>query len=379
VNGGLLTTTNRSLTEAGLRTGSTAVGPDTLIVSTRAPIGYVAQTNARTAFNQGCRGLTPRAALDVRFYRYVLSASPENLQSRGQGSTFVELSTESLASLPVPNPGLNQQRAIGDFLDGETARIDALISARTTQLKLVAERQSHALRLALEPYGVVLPEGSPSEVGQALPFGWRWIKLGSLLSQLTNGYVGPTRDILVDDGIRYIQGLHIKGGKIDFERRPFYVTREWFEQRPRISLLAGDVLIVQTGDIGQCAVVPDGFGEASCHALLIARPRPNLISPEYLGVYLQSEFGQAQLLRLATGALHPHLEFGIRTAEVVVPPRSVQSELVRRVRTANDWGGKVASLGQRNRALLREHRQALITAAVTGQLDLARDIAEEAS
>jgi type I restriction enzyme, S subunit len=203
-----------------------------------------------------------------------------------------------------------------------------------------------------------------------LPAGWRVINLRQTLVKLTNGYVGPTRDILREDGVRYIQSLHIKKGKIDFSRRPFFVSWEWHGERTRINLRAGDVLIVQTGDIGQVAVVPEGFGEASCHALQIARVRQDVLSGPYLSEYLRTAFGYQSLLKRATGALHPHLEGGIRDVPVVVPPKSIQGELLLSV----EEGSSRLELLERKLGgqidLLAERRQALITAAVTGQLSI---------
>jgi len=187
---------------------------------------------------------------------------------------------------------------------------------------------------------------------------------------LTNGFVGPTRDILVDDGIPYVQSTHIKGGLIDFQRRPFYVTREWHRQRPRIHLREGDVLIVQTGDIGQVAVVPKEFGEASCHALQIARVKADVISGDYLGGYLRTAFGKHSLLCRATGALHPHLEGSIRSVPIVVPPASVQAEVVHEVEGAHATLVSLQGHVHRQIELLGERKRALITSAVTGEFDL---------
>jgi type I restriction enzyme S subunit len=193
--------------------------------------------------------------------------------------------------------------------------------------------------------------------------------LGRALRQLTNGFVGPTRDILIDDGVRYIQSTHIKAGRINFGRRPFYVSREWHDERPRIHLQAGDVLIVQTGDVGKVALVPPDFGDASCHALQIARVRPELLSGEYLASFLSSRLGYHSLLARATGALHPHLEAGIRAVPIVVPPSAVQAEIVRE---AAKQTARIEVLIDETEGfieLARERRAALITAAVTGQID----------
>lgn len=369
--GGRIATTARTLTVEGLQSGSTEVPCGSLIISTRAPIGYVAQTAAPMAFNQGCKGLVPNQSVDIRFYRFVFSALNPSLQARGQGATFVELSSDALGSLPIPLPPLDAQRAIADFLDAETARIDALIEKKRRMGKLIQLKAASSLAAAMESHGFVFPESLDPDWGSLpLPEHWRVLHLSQVLDRLTNGFVGPTRDILHDDGIPYIQSLHIKNGMIDFQRRPFFVAEQWHRDRPRVHLRPEDVLIVQTGDIGQVAVVPPNFGEASCHALQIARVRSAVISGSYLGEYLRTPFGYHSLLMRATGALHPHLEGGIRDVPVVVPPKDVQETLVinsRLNRRATDrLIGKLDVQGD----LLAEHRQALISAAVMGELGI---------
>lgn len=381
VDGGVLATTDRTLTEAGLLSGSRMVPAGSLVVSTRAPIGYVAEAGVQLAFNQGCRGLVPVGSADSRYFRYQLSVMESQLGSRGQGSTFVELSSDGLASSEVVCPPPAMQRAIANFLDAETARIDTLIAKKSRMLAVLEELRLQAFEIALSAAGVTLPDSvDPERLRNAsLPSDWLAPKLSSVLLQLTNGYVGPTRDILRDEGIRYIQGLHIKRGRIDFDRRPYYVEEEWHSAHQRTALRPGDVLIVQTGDIGQVAVVPEGFGAANCHALLIARADPDLVSGMYLGIYLQSRFGYNSLIRVATGALHPHLEFGIRDVPVVVPPRSVQGEVVAAVLQRQQATDRAVAGLTRQINLLTERRRALITAAVTGELDIARTISEQAS
>jgi len=266
-------------------------------------------------------------------------------------------------------PTLDEQRAIADYLDRETARIDTLIEEQRRLIEMLRERRESVVDSTLAHHGLKISSELEAYDGM-LPDGWRLILLGRTLQQLTNGFVGPTRDILVDAGIRYIQSTHIKSGRIDFERRPFYVSREWHEQRPRIHLRQGDVLIVQTGDIGKVAVVPADFGESSCHALQIARVRPELLSGEYLGAFLSSRIGYQSLLARATGAMHPHLEAGIRSAPIVVPPLEIQTQIVNEVTCETAKIDALIAETETFIELSRERRSALITAAVTGQIDV---------
>ncbi len=141
-NGKNISATDRTLTPKGLSTGSRAVSPGSLLVSSRAPIGYIAQTTCLMAFNQGCKGLEPTQPVDVRFFRYQLSSMTENLQSCGQGSTFPELSGDVLAATPVTLPPLVDQRAIADYLDSETSRIDTLVKKISRTIDLLQERRS---------------------------------------------------------------------------------------------------------------------------------------------------------------------------------------------------------------------------------------------
>jgi type I restriction enzyme S subunit len=332
--------------------------------------GFVPPLKHETIIQNSLHHVRPRNG-DVRFLRYSLDAVYASgwLDVLCNRSTFGHLTVEKLASISIPWPLPDQQRAIADYLDAETARIDALIAKKTGLQELLGERHGTLLDAAVADRGVDIHRAVESR-NDNLPMNWHIRALGTVLRQLTNGYVGPTRDMLRDTGIPYIQGMHIKNGRIEFERRPFYVDQSWYAARPRIALRAGDVLIVQTGDIGQCAVVPQGFGPASCHALLIARPNLDAVSSDYLGTYLQSKVGHNELLRLSTGALHPHLEFGIRSVPILVPPRAEQDRIISEVTEQ----ARQIELAQ-NRlndqiALLRERRQALITAAVTGELDV---------
>jgi type I restriction enzyme S subunit len=268
-------------------------------------------------------------------------------------------------------PPLRIQCAIADHLDRETARIDGLIAAKQRMMQLLEERDSIAFERVIKDYGFSFPvELQPHWGSGSIPAGWKVMRLSLVLDQLTNGYVGPTRDILMESGVPYIQSLNIKNGRIDVSKREFFVSRSWHNERPRIHLLEGDVLIVQTGDIGQVAVVPEGFGEASCHALQIARVNRKVMTGPYLGSYLRSSFAYHSLLSRATGALHPHLEAGIKDIPVVVPPLGLQGCIVEEVRCANEESNRLRSILDDQTQLIQERRQALIATAVTGQLDI---------
>lgn len=148
-NGKRIESTMRTLSRQGLLSGSRSVPAGSLILSTRAPIGYVSETTTDMAFNQGCRGLVPVIDLDIRYFRYQMIASTQHLDALGNGSTFTELSGDSLASFKIFAPPLPEQRAIADRLDAETARIDTLVSKLQRQLELLTERRQAVITAAV--------------------------------------------------------------------------------------------------------------------------------------------------------------------------------------------------------------------------------------
>ncbi|WP_284549630.1 hypothetical protein [Aestuariimicrobium sp. T2.26MG-19.2B] len=325
--------------------------------------------------------LRPGPRIDARFLTYTMKSQwfvgEMTRRVRGigaPGSSSVRtprVSVESLGDIPLLCPSDTEQRRIADFLDDRVDRIDRIIAARRQQIGSTSAMDAALLQARLAQAGV--PDAVDVETGWAhttVPHGWRATTLGRVLSQLTNGYVGPTRDILYDDGVRYIQSVHIKSGRIDFDRRPFFVSPDWHRSHDRINLRAGDVLIVQTGAIGQVALVPEGFGEASCHALLIARCDRRIVRPEYLSEFLRSDFGQQAMFARATGALHPHLESGVRTTPLVVPSLPAQEAILTGTRADRSaLESAVASL-RSSIDLLTEYKSSLITAAVTGEIDV---------
>lgn len=278
---------------------------------------------------------------------------------------------EFVESFEVADLDGDEQRRIADFLDDQVTRIDSIIAARRRQVEVLTELESGVCLEALEQRGLPRPtsveSGWKERPGDSI---FRITTLGRVLRQLTNGYVGPTRDILVNDGVPYIQSVHIKNGTIEFERRPFFVPVEWHDARPRTSLGAKDILIVQTGDIGRVAIVPEDFGPANCHALLIARTHEQVISPDYLFELLRSDFGYQAMVARATGALHPHLEASVRGTPVPVPQLSAQDEIAAEI--SQRRSEIVASVADFDRSirLLTEFKQSLITAAVAGAFDV---------
>ncbi|MDT4859412.1 hypothetical protein FQZ97_939200 [compost metagenome] len=170
--------------------------------------------------------------------------------------------------------------------------------------------------------------------------------------------------------MRYLQSLHIKKNEIRFNE-PYFVSLQWSLDHQKSILQTGDVLIVQTGDIGQVAVVTEEFEGCNCHALIIVSPLRTVILGEWLSWVLNSEYGFHSLLSIQTGALHPHLNCGnVKELFIPVPPLETQAEAVKYLATETSKFDELISTAQSAIDLLKERRTALISAAVTGKIDV---------
>ena len=98
--------TARTLTDEGLEAGSRLFPARSVILSTRAPIGYVFINSVPMCTNQGCKTLVPAASLLAEYLYYNLLGRTEELNALGTGTTFKELSTKALSSLSLPLPSL---------------------------------------------------------------------------------------------------------------------------------------------------------------------------------------------------------------------------------------------------------------------------------
>ena len=113
----------RTLTDEGLRTGAELVPASSIILSSRAPIGHLVINEIPMAFNQGCKGLIPSPAIDIKFAYYFLLTNVPLLESLGTGATFKELSGGKLKEVPFHFPELGEQRRIVNLLDEAFADI----------------------------------------------------------------------------------------------------------------------------------------------------------------------------------------------------------------------------------------------------------------
>ena len=278
---------------------------------------------------------------------------------------------DDLRKLMVFLPPYAEQQAIADYLDEKCGEIDEMVSLQEKIIEeLKAYKQSvitEAVCKGLNP-DVPMKDSGIEWIGR-IPEGWEIATLGSLSEGIRNGYVGPTRDLFVPDGVRYLQSLHIKDGSIFFSKHEYYVREEWGERHPKVH--TDDILIVQTGDIGQVGLVSSDYDGCNCHALIILTPRASVVLPSYLTYYLRGSLGKELLLQKKTGALLPHLNSGrIGSVAVVLPKKEDQQAIVDNLDTKCREIDALISLKQSKIEALKEYKKSIIYEYITGKKEV---------
>lgn len=268
------------------------------------------------------------------------------------GATFRALNLEPLSRTPVTVWSPPTQRAIADFLDTETARIDALIKKRRRMIDLLNERE----RAHIEE---VLARAAGGEV-----------PLRRLLLRLPS--YGASESGAVGDGDwpRYIRITDLtETGSL----RSSGVLRLAPEVAAPYVLEDGDLLLARSGaTVGKAFLYQQSMGPAAFAGYLIQfRPDPAKMLPELLETWTRTAHYWSQV-RLASLQATIENVSAEKYKNFVVPavPRDHQEGVLARVRATRSRSIMSREALRRQIALLQERRQALITAAVTGELNV---------
>ena len=162
-----------------------------------------------------------------------------------------------------------------------------------------------------------------------IPKEWEVKRLGDCTRLLTNGFVGVATPHYTEDpdGITYIQGFNVTEGGYNLTGIK-KVTKEFHKKNSKSSLQDGDLLTIQTGDIGLTTIVPKELEGSNCHALIISRFKEGVL-PRFMLYYYNSTIGRHRFHIIETGSTMKHINTGdLFKFYVPVPPIEEQNKIV---------------------------------------------------
>ncbi|MEU6543035.1 restriction endonuclease subunit S [Streptomyces sp. NPDC046859] len=298
---------------------------------------------------------------------------------------MVHVTKEDLSGVPIPIPPGEAQRRIADYLDAETAHIDKLSLALQRELELLAERRTANVVAAVAGSRHADRRDSNLAWLESVPTTWQEVRLG-LLARMGSGHT-PSRshpEWWMDCRIPWVTTGEVR--KVRDDRiEDLYDTREKISELGLAHSAAelhpkDTVFLCRTASAGYSGVM--GVPMATSQDFVTWTCGPRLI-PHFL-LWCLRAMRPDLLGRLAMGSTHKTIYVpDLQMLRVPLPSRSEQEEIVQSIRRQNARIDSLTDRVRRQQALLRERRQALITAAVTGQFDVStasgRNVTEGAS
>lgn len=319
------------------------------------PGGYAFATTEITV-------MRPGKDLDSRYLAWLLQSEDFRApgEARMSGAGGLKRVPESYAaSYRIPRPRPEVQQAIADYLDRETAQIDAFIAKNEELIVLLTERRNSVWN------DLYMEAASTARIAPLRRF----------VSSITDGPFGSslTSAHYSDAGTRVIRlgNIGINEFKAGDEA---FISDDYAATLTSHAVLPGDVIVAGLGDdrmpLGRACVLPDvgpAIVKADCY-----RVRPtHSVSPAFLAWVLSAPPTRGLMKLAARGSTRERLNTSVvLDIEVPIPDADVQTDLVKRFATSAATIDEARGVAERGVSLARERRAAMISAAVTGKIDV---------
>ena len=341
---------------------------------------YLAKAHA-AAIDGICTGellvLRPKAVKQKFLLNYVLNPDFVSIvDSSTYGAKMPRANWEFIGNLPALIPPMDEQQTIESFLEKETARIDALIEKKQQQIELLLEKRSalisHAVTKGLDP-DVKMKDSGVEWIG-SIPAQWEVKRLKFVVSEPLKYGANEAAELDDPELPRYIRITDVdENGRLrdeTFKSIPEDVARPYL-------LKEGDLLLARSGaTVGKSFYYEPSWGRAAYAGYLIrARFDPTKTMPRFINYFtnsqqywqwLGSSFIQATIQNVSAEKYANLI--------VPVPPFEEQKRIVSYLDSMWQRLNNMADKVRQSIQILKEYRSALISAAVTGKIDVRKEV-----
>ncbi len=354
------------------------VEKDDFVISLRSFEGGIEHSSYTGCVSPAYTVLRAIKSIEPSFYKYlfkskpfvsVLQATTDSLRD-GKSITF-----EQFGNISIILPTISEQNKIAGFLDHETKKIDSLIEKQKRLIELLKEKRqaviSHAVTKGLNPDAPMRPSGV--EWLGDIPAHWQLTKLKFISSIFGRiGFRGYTVDDIVSEGEGAIvlSPSNVDENIFCLNKKSYLSWRKYYES-PEIIVTKNDILLVKTGSTyGKSSIVKE-VNEPMTINPQMALIKNSKLNPLYLSYLLNSHFIKALIIVSNTGSGMPTMtQENINNFSILSPPLEESIKITNFLsdRTAKLDG--LISKAQSAITLMQERRTALISAAVTGKIDV---------
>lgn len=347
----------RNITLEGLRSCSTQILPkNTVLFSSRAPIGYVAIAANDLCTNQGFKSVIPNDKTDFMFLFYLLKYNKDAIENMASGTTFKEVSGATMRKIVVRVPDLETQKRIAKVLSALDDKIEL-----NNQINKNLEEQ---IKSIFESWFVTF-----NHFGGSKPSEMQHVPLEQLCEVVTKGTTPTTMGkAFVSHGVNFIKAETITDSHtIDFERLA-HIDNETDSMLKRSRIKKGDILFTIAGTLGRFALVDSDVLPANTNqAVAIIRPNQNKVSSEYLYSFLIANWHNDYYSKRIQQAVQANLSLTtIKSLPIAILSRELAQQYDKLIR-------KLISLikanEQENRKLF-QFRDTLLPKLMSGEIDV---------
>ena len=340
----------------------------------------VAINRVSIALNQDMRALIPFPQVEARFLARLLEGHQQQLLNVWSkvGSTVESLESDLVAETEIAVPALDQQRAIADYLDRETARLDALVAAKERVLGLLAEKRraliTRAVTRGLDPDAPLRDSGIPW-LGE-IPEHWEIVRLRFLATGIEQGW-SPEAAILqpgLDEwGVLKLNAVN--QGR--FDEKAAKALPPDAQPRANLEIHPGNVLVTRSNTpllVGDACFVETTRPRLMLSDIIFRLTvRTGVIDGRFLVYFLTLPVGRVQIENDARGTSASMVKISqehIKNWWIPVPTIAEQRSILTALAGQTRRIDQTRAATERTIALLKERRAALIAAAVTGQIEV---------
>ncbi len=301
----------------------------------------------------------------------------------GASSSMKNISNDRVQDLILPLPPIAEQQALVDFLDHKTAQIDGVIAKKQRMIDLLHEKRqaliSEAVTKGLDP-DVPTKDSGIKWLGR-VPRHWSVERLKYSVTKIEQGWSPQCDNRPADDDEWGVLKVGCGNGN-EFDPTEQKALPLDVAPMPEYEIKPGDILMSRGNTrelVGAASLVKSVRPRLMlCDLLYRFHAQPRRADPEFLVFSLRSPHVRFQIEREASGTSASMKKVGqetIRELVLCLPPVDEQKTITARLRPLLDQHDEIVRRIESQIAKLREYRQTLISAAVTGQIDVSKEVA----
>ncbi len=317
--------------------------------------------------------LLKQSKIPAKYLAYVMSSDliKAIIEVSNTGSGMPTMTQENINSFPIPIPCQQGARKIANFLDHETTKIDSLITKQEKLIELLKEKRqvaiSHVVTKGLNP-DVPMKDSGVEWLGE-VPEHWLIGRYKDCTKRIVVGIAEAATHAYTNVGVPLIRATNIKDDGF-LAGSLLFLKENFAESNSSKYLFHNDIVTVRTGYPGISAVIPKHLDRSHCFTNLVSTPKEQHKS-EFLAEFLNSHLGKAYFKLQGWGSAQQNISVPIlESTPIAFPSLSEQIEIYTYIGHQRRKFKKLISFAESSIDLMQERKTALISAAVTGKIDV---------